>query len=136
MGCGKGPNQIDPAFQSLYDKFIKDANSRGLNLDEIQGVTIQFADTSTIPPGGVVGQCSNASWGSSTVTIDAKYWAGCSDVAKKVLLYHELGHCVLSEGHTSDPDDIMYADIGQNLSYFSANENKSLDTLFSDAGDY
>jgi hypothetical protein len=35
------------------------------------------------------------------VTIDTKYWKGLSEIRKKALVFHELGHCTLFRGHTS-----------------------------------
>ena len=48
------------------------------------------------------------------ITIDKLYWETLNPSAKEILMYHELGHCVLGRGHnltlddTQAPVSIMY----------------------------
>jgi hypothetical protein len=56
----------------------------------------------------------------ATVVVDKEYWGRLSDDERKLLIFHELGHCVLGRKHVptfhSDenyvftPDSIMYPD--------------------------
>ncbi len=102
--CGKGPNQIDPAFQALYDQFIVDANANGVHIDGDQGMVIKFGDLVDDD----AGVCSGAGYGNGIITVDTGYWPTMDSNGKETLLYHELGHCVLNEKHSDNPKDIMY----------------------------
>ena len=135
-GCAPpATNSIDSAFEPLYDQFISQANASGLSLNPNQGITIQFATLEQKDSlGEVIGECSNAGYGGGTILIDTNFWNNADIDAQTVLLWHELGHCVLSEIHIQDPNAIMYAVIGQNIQYYISNPSTSFNVLLSDKG--
>jgi hypothetical protein len=134
--CGKRPNQIDPAFQPLYDQFITEANANGLNLDKDQGITIQFSTLEQKTAlGEVVGDCSGLSYGNSTINVDQSFWNQSGYAAQQILLYHELGHCVLYEAHTTNPDAIMNPLITNPLAFYAPNMDGMIKDLFKAEGD-
>jgi hypothetical protein len=134
-GCGRPPNTIDPAFQPLYNQFVSDASSAGIDLSGNQGITIQFAKLEQPTSlGEIVGECSNVGYGNDTVLIDTVYWNTADLTSQTVLLLHELAHCLLDEIHVSDPNAIMNAQLGVNIQYYFNNPSPSLSVLFSDKG--
>lgn len=134
--CGKGPNQIDPAFQPLYDQFITEANENGLNLDKDQGITIQFSTLEQKTAlGEVIGDCSGLSYGNSTINVDQSFWNQSGYAAQQILLYHELGHCVLYEAHTANLNAIMNPSINNSLNYYNSDLDGMVKDLFKAEGD-
>lgn len=47
------------------------------------------------------GYCEMATGKTPTIVIDQNYWNNASEGARKSLLLHELGHCVLDRAHVS-----------------------------------
>lgn len=137
-GCAKGPNQIDPAFQPLYNQFVSDAAKSGIDLSGNQGIIIQFATLEQQDNlGEIIGECSNPGYGNNTVSIDTNFWNVAGQTGQKILMYHELGHCVLSEGHVSDPDAIMNPLLNNPEAYYTQSDwSDMLSQLFSEKGDY
>lgn len=137
-GCGKGPNNIDPAFRSYYDQFIDQANQAGLNLDKNQAITIQFAMLEQKDSlGEVVGECNSVGYGYDTISIDTDFWNSSNAATRLVLVEHELGHCILDEGHSNDPDAIMYPIVNYPAAYYNSQDwSGMLSQLFKDSGNY
>ena len=42
------------------------------------------------------------------IYIDNSFWKDANSIAKKKLIYHELGHDVLNLDHSTNPNDYMY----------------------------
>jgi hypothetical protein len=75
----------------------------------------------------VVGLCNHIT---NSITLDKEYWNVISYQKQLVLVYHELGHCILMRNHTSAifkdgcPTSIMYPEIlsdfciGKYLNYY------------------
>jgi hypothetical protein len=136
-GCGKGPNNIDPAFQPLYDNFVADANVMGVDVSGNKGITVEFATLEQATSlGEEVGECDNPGWGNNTVKIDTSFWNNASSTYRFFLLYHELGHCLLDEGHLTDPKSIMYPILNTSADqYQDSSRLILLNQLFSNRGD-
>lgn len=137
IGCGKGPNTIDPAFQPLYNQFIAQANASGLDLDFNQNITIQFAPLEQADSiGEVVGECTSIGFGNGIIYIATDYWNSADANTRLILLYHELGHCVLSEVHTQNTMAIMNPLITNPQQYDATDLKGMIDQLFLDTNDY
>lgn len=139
IGCARPvsqPNNIDAAFQPLYNQFIVDANQAGLNIKSERGIIIQFAALEAKNSlGEVIGDCITYSNGFNTVNIDTDFWNNASDPAKMILMYHELGHCVLYEKHVPSNSAIMNAVINNPLFVYSSTTWPGmLNVLFADSG--
>lgn len=52
----------------------------------------------------VVGTCY---YNLKKIMIDRDYWDSVDYVGKRILIYHELGHCALYKKHTNTTNDIM-----------------------------
>lgn len=79
-----------------FENFEKAALARNiiLDLEELE-ITGSISD---IPEDGVAGTCR---YGSHVhhVTIDQAYWNSVSELQREMVVFHELGHCVLGIGH-------------------------------------
>lgn len=108
--CGKPANNIASEFMPLYDRFMDDAKRNGRALFYDQGLSIQFSKELTKSSDGytIVGQCNNRGTAYGQVYINQDYWAGASSLERLLIIYHELGHCSLNEGHADNEDAIMY----------------------------
>lgn len=97
-GCGRGahPN-VDPAFASIYAEFQADMAQR--HVSPKGGIdSIQFGNSEAVAKDSeAVGVCDDYK-----ITIDRTYFNGLSDNMKKLMIYHELGHCVLQRAHDND----------------------------------
>ncbi len=89
----------DEALWSYFESFEKEAQIRGLNYDldalEITGVIEEISDE------GVAGTCQ---YGQHIhhVTVDKTFWNNSSNLRRELVVYHELGHCVLFKDHTEN----------------------------------
>ncbi|MFK7979626.1 MAG: putative metallopeptidase, partial [Saprospiraceae bacterium] len=46
---------------------------------------------------GYIGLC--ATTGERQIVIDEKFWKRSSELSKELIVFHELGHCVLERNH-------------------------------------
>lgn len=94
-GCGLLPSnpEVDPAFSILYSQFLMEAVKyhRELNLNNL---VMKFGP---LDP-ALAGTCSNG----PTVTIAEDYWHEITAWEKEILIYHELGHCLLGQAHRAN----------------------------------
>tara|TARA_B100001094_G_scaffold65503_2_gene61583 strand:+ start:367 stop:918 length:552 start_codon:yes stop_codon:yes gene_type:complete len=111
MGCGTEPKDrrvyYDPFanFDYALQEFIKDYDdhANGLFSSEIlASVTIVPSilvfDANRQPITGVVGVCRILGTHRS-IQIDKTYFDKSSDIERRGLIWHELGHCVQLRGH-------------------------------------
>lgn len=96
VGCGRS---IPPEFQPYVDKFLSDAQAQGRTGVEIKYLDIKFGE---IGEDGVDGDCETGFLSTPTITIVKRYWDRYPESLREVLLYHELGHCILGRGHRDD----------------------------------
>lgn len=104
----KKQSYIEPEFEYFVDLFELEQK---VNVD----IEIKFAKLE-LP---AVGMCyyyqyENGSREFVNIEIDPDYWQITSETKKEVLLFHELGHCVLGRDHDEQrvyytvPKSIMY----------------------------
>jgi hypothetical protein len=87
------PNNIDPAFQSFYDKFVIEGKKRGFI--EPKGVTIKFGDTKS--NGKIYGGLTF--YETNSIAINQTNWDYSPELYHELLLFHELGHLILKRNH-------------------------------------
>lgn len=93
-------------FKDYVDMFKRDAAIYG-NGVRIDDLIIRFADISQKNEDRTtLGQCLYGDI-TPTVEIDPTYWGLMSETGRMLLMYHELGHCVLGRGHYDAEDSIM-----------------------------
>ncbi|MEL7376951.1 MAG: hypothetical protein AAFN65_08335 [Bacteroidota bacterium] len=114
-------NDVDPELRPYYEKFLSEAADRGFSYEE-ESVYLGFDnlnDSSSSWSVGLAGICNHI--GGDSALIDRAYWDEIDEVKREMLVYHELGHCLLSREHSSD----LILDQSLNASLMRAN------TLFS-----
>jgi hypothetical protein len=108
----KGNDAVGVDFKPYYNEFIDDLNLRNKRVAH-SGITIRF-DVMRSPIN--VGEC-HYSYPNHTVKINKNYWDKSSDTVKKIIIYHELGHCMLYRDHNNQlnsinqPMSIMYSKV-------------------------
>ena len=87
---------VDYRLQSYFDAFEYEAAIRGYNIDlaalEITGVIEDIQEN------GVAGTCQYGRH-IAHVTVDRNYWNRSTVNNREMVVFHELGHCVLNRGH-------------------------------------
>ncbi len=99
--------------------FLAEASSRGIASDT-DGITMEFSDL----PGLVVGRCTS----SSLVQIDPWYWNDFDDETREIVIFHELGHCILEQDHNNVRHGIM--NTGLMWGYTDKARSEYLDDFF------
>lgn len=131
-GCG---HSIPAEFQPYVNSFVQDS----VNQDHpvtINHLDIQFGQ---ITNEQIEGQCNTGFLETPTILIQEDYWNTATEDEKTILMYHELGHCVLGRVHdnnlTGDIFDIHPISImnWQTVSWqnFEEYKGKYLQELFS-----
>lgn len=104
----KKQSYIEPEFEYFVDLFEIEQNV-------IVNIDMKFAKLEY----PTVGMCYYYQYQDGTrefvnIEIDPDYWQSTSETKKEVLLFHELGHCVLGRDHDEQklyytvPKSIMY----------------------------
>ena len=87
---------VDPELQALNDEFIDLSGRNGIFYDA--KVTVGFVNS--ISKEKAIGQCTTMMW-FREVDILKGYWERASDLSKKTLLFHELGHGYCGRQHNN-----------------------------------
>jgi hypothetical protein len=115
VGCGK--NNIDPQLQPYVDSFVQLGNvSSPLTPN---GLSVQFG---TIPDTSAEfdGYCQWGPTGNNTITINQSTWVNYDETQRTLIMYHELGHCVLGRWHNNSLDPVTGAPMS--IMYYSATQ--------------
>lgn len=95
------PTVIDPLFHPYLDEFNQDCPNTGRLRSFVFGnPELEVEDA--------VGLC----WPDTGNIVVSKEWKNWPPLIKRILLYHELGHCLLGLDHSEGEWDIMSPEIG------------------------
>jgi hypothetical protein len=86
-------NTIDPEFVSYVKKFEQEQNE-----DVYVDVTFKKIEP---PAVGLCWRYEDTKTGVS-IEIDPDYWFSATETKKEVLIFHELGHCILGRDHEEE----------------------------------
>ena len=123
---------IDPAFQQYVNDFVADGQSVGVDV-AITNLSIQFTNdlvAETLGECNIERDINGNVIGTPSIVIDAQDWPTESPDYRKVVLYHELGHCVLMRQHVftgtilagyCSATSIMYPDIQSQTNMYTEN---------------
>ncbi len=89
--------EVPEGLWDYFQRFEEEAAARGLNLD-LNSLNIS-AEFMEISQDGVAGTCTYGSHQPGHVVIDETFWSRASDLFKEMIVFHELGHCVLFFDH-------------------------------------
>lgn len=139
ISCSEEPEVITESFidddlSGYFELFETEASNRGVLIDiselGVAGYIQSLEDD-------IAGQCATYTDGSREVRIDRDYWTRASLTEKEMLVFHELGHCVLGRAHDDGSDNrgfcvsIMNSGIGECVNRYNRNNRELyLDELF------
>jgi hypothetical protein len=134
LACTKDETvSVDAALQPLFENFATEAQKRGLNLDmgQYSGMFMELEENN------VAAKCQTISNGTKRVVVDQSFWNSASSLQREMVVFHELGHCVLNRAHLDDARtdgscvSMMQSGLGLcKMSYTNANRSAYLDELF------
>jgi len=117
-----------------FENFEKEALARNISLDLAE---LQITGSiSEIPEDGVAGTCR---YGLHIhhITVDQGYWNSVGNLRREMVVFHELGHCVLGLGHreADNSDGICLSVMNSGttdcrVAYTAENREYYLDELF------
>lgn len=112
------PLYIENEFTPLFEEFAADAKKYEV-VPVFSGLTTAFVDDIE---GEVLGYCIPKF---NTVKISRRKWNHLNNLSKKLLMYHEWGHCTLRREHTEEsgfvcPISIMNPYINPTASCYSS----------------
>ena len=94
---------IDSELAPYFIIFQEEASNHGLNIDyESSNVSAEIIQ---IDEGSVAGTCSTNGHDLRHITIDQSFWDRASPLLREMVIFHELGHCILGRGHSEDQFD-------------------------------
>ena len=115
---------IDSELAPYFIIFQEEASNHGLNIDyESSNVSAEIIQ---IDEGSVAGTCSTNGHDLRHITIDQSFWDRASPLLREMVIFHELGHCILGRGHSEDQFDngicrsIMRSGLGDCIDAYSA----------------
>lgn len=123
-GCGGSrPTVIDPAIAPYVNDFLALSKQEGAPATDT-ALVVQFGDLTNgnDQVGDVVGYC-DPGFLTPTITIDLGWWGNANPTQQRILVYHELGHCLLGQSHRSnsimEPTRIDWGDYTDNETYYN-----------------
>ena len=96
-------NEIEAELQVHFNNFVEEASVYGMEIS-LEDVDIS-GYIENIETRGTLGQCKSYSNGSKQVVIDEPYWDRVDETEREYLVFHELGHCLLSRDHDDTQDE-------------------------------
>ena len=87
---------IDPELKPYVDVFLNEAEQRGISFD--QGLDALFKNDLNVCGQGHAPDF-NGMFDKPTILIDNDCWITFNEVAKEILIFHELGHALLNRIH-------------------------------------
>jgi hypothetical protein len=88
----RGALVIDPEFEPYVTRFVSLSQKTNRPMNSAN-VGIQFDDNMDSQTLGI------CSYGSMEIRINSKLWKKLSPSSKEMLIFHELGHCILKRDH-------------------------------------
>ena len=87
---------INDELQPYIDRFYSEAESRGISLAENMDA---FINSDTVACGQGHSPEFNGMFSKPTIIINEDCWGNLNDVAREILVFHELGHALLNRLH-------------------------------------
>ena len=126
---------VDERLWEFFENFEIEAEKRGLEFDlnrfNLRGTIEDIHDEN------VAGTCSYGFRGPRDVTVDEPFWNRSNSFGREMIVFHELGHCVLERGHSEELTEngfcasIMRSGTGNcRTLYNSLNRDFYVDELF------
>lgn len=96
ISCGtlKPDSWIHPDLAEYYSRFLDEANKRGVRVYS-GPIIIKFVGELE---GTVIGRCDSYLH-KREVLIESSFWNTSNEYDREILVFHELGHCLLDQDH-------------------------------------
>ena len=102
IGCGEDLSSwTEPELQPYKDTFLQEAASYGISL-KTSNLEMRLGQTRE----GVAGVCTKVEKHfldgggiQKSITISRSYWEAAPEFVREFVVFHELGHCLLDQGH-------------------------------------
>ena len=115
--CSSSPEIKESDLTPYFDNFLEDAKKNNVKIDMKRFNNIEYQFKSLQSP--AAGQCR---YFPAQITIDpSTFYTGSTERTKKLLVYHELGHCYCRRDHmdiintrTVCPESLMNSYIPSN----------------------
>jgi len=114
---------VDQALWPFFRNFENDALGHGITVDlKSSGITGTIQE---IDQNYVAGVCTHVQGQPRNITIDKTYFNSHSYYWQELVIYHELGHCVLGRSHRDEADQfgfcksIMRSGLGNCIDHYS-----------------
>lgn len=108
-GCGKLPGEVTHKYDNYLQDFNNDLMILGYKPIDFSETVVREADDMKESNSPIIGYCYQIAvknGGPANISIDTKVSEYGADV-KKVIIYHEIGHCFLGLNHTDNKKSIM-----------------------------
>ena len=92
-----GYEGVDSRLWYFLDAFEQEAKSRGISVDlRASGLTGRIANIDGLR---VAGGCNFHGSAPNEIILDTTFWSTLSFMQREMIVFHELGHCVLYREH-------------------------------------
>jgi hypothetical protein len=118
-------------FEHYVNLFQEQAADLGQTI-EVSDLVIRFKHIPIEDKKVVLGICWRGGNHVPTIDIDPEHWKGMSMVERELLMFHEMGHCLLRRDHVEDYTSIMNPYLIR-TDEFIKDENRLLAELFDDS---
>jgi len=120
---------VERALWPFFERFEQIGAAQGVPVDLVkEQITGVIED---IEGERVAGQCNFYSHSPNHVIIDSEFWSRVNDNLKELIIFHELGHCVLNRDHREGSLDNGFC-----LSIMRSGEQACLDAYNTNTKDY
>lgn len=132
-GCGRSEYSVGE-FQAYVKRFEDESARRGQRV-VVNDLIVRWGDL----PEDKNGNCRISSFATPVITINQRVWPRLDEPRRELLLFHELGHCVLKREHDDRtilqrgrnlPDSVMHTYL-LDSNVYQENREHYLDELFS-----
>jgi len=140
ISCGYGPiRPINPFDKQEHDKVLEyehfESYVAGFENDwglKVTDLIIEFTDIKQKKTKKEItlGTCTTGYNTTPIIHVDINRWQDMKEISRKILLYHELGHCVLFRGHVKGENTSLMNPILISSFTFLANEDYFIAELF------
>ncbi len=134
-------SNIPPSLAPFFSTFKEKALDNGLIVNYSEANVT--AEIKLINEGSVVGSCSTNGHDLRHIIIDLSFWNQASHLVKEMVIFHELGHCILDRGHKESSfangicRSIMRSGLGScRDAYISENRDYFIQELFSETSGF
>lgn len=108
-GCSARPYEsIDPDLKPAYESFLAASVSQNHDLTAENNIIVEYGDAAGTCGGGDDSGCCLKQDNQTPRVVIATYVKNLSEDEKEMILFHELGHCLLNRDHESTQDSLMY----------------------------